>query len=76
MFLAENSLSETRYPLGQELPGVPFAIKDNFSRSLVLSLRLLKGIPKGEILLKYKSSSLALINLFKVDLSTVVASGT
>ena len=44
MFLAENSLSETRYPLGQELPGVPFAIKDNFSRSLVLSLRLIGAV--------------------------------
>ncbi len=40
--------------MGQGLPGVPSAIKENFSRSLVLSLRLLKGIPKGEILLKYK----------------------
>ena len=38
--------------------------------------KVLKGTPNGEILLKYKSSSLAFINKFLVSLSTEVASGT
>ena len=48
----------------------------NFSTSLVFPLKLLKGTPKGEISLKYKSSSCASESNCMVVSSTVVASGT
>ena len=40
------------YFLGQGLPGLPFVIRAIFSRSLVFPFKLLKGTPKGEMLLK------------------------
>jgi len=45
---------------------LPLLIKVSLSISLVFPLRLLNGTPKGEISLKYKSSSLAAANLFSV----------
>ena len=62
--------------LGHLLPGFPFSIKLVRSISLVFPLRLLKGTFNGEIPLKYKSFSLALLSCLKVLLSTLVTSGT
>src|SRR5690606_4416874 len=73
---SEYSLFRATYFFGQELPGLFFLILANFSRSLVFPLRLLKGTPKGEMSLKWRSSSRALDNCSMVPRSTVVAWGT
>ena len=50
-------------------------MSDNFSISFVFPLKLLNGTPKGEILLRYKSFSVASFNFSKVGVSIFTTSG-
>ena len=70
------SLLKAKYFFGQELPAFPEAMRWLLKKSFVIPLIVLNGTPSGEILLKYKSSSLASAHNFLVSISTEVASGT
>ncbi len=70
-----NSVLDTKWLLGQALPGRPRMTLRSFSISLKESRKLLKGTPSGDTSLKYRSFSPALDNFSKVIGSTLVTSG-
>ena len=76
MGTSENSVLETKNPLGQGDPGSPISTWLVVCSSETECLKLLKGTPRGETSLKYKSDSFASFSLLKVVDSTQVTSGT